>query len=208
MILATPTAVLKRLGLATSEDRLDTITSALQGVTYRIEADLRTPLALTDRVDYFSVPIYRVHPRQIQLNLTQGFVDTGTAVVITVSSAGFVADSTDTITLEDEDFEIDYESGIITMHKYIYSGTETISVTYTSGFAVSGQKLAIGSPAWLEEAAKAATVLILNAENFTRQKTRAPKHATNAVSREYTSIINNHIRPRSSGLSPWRGVTV
>ena len=208
MILASPTDVLNRLGMATSEDRLDSIKSALQGVTFKIESDLRTSLQQQARVDYFSVPVYRAHPRQIQLNLTQGFVDSTVPMVITVSSSGYVEDSTDTTILADDEYEIDFNNGKVTMHQYIYSGTETISVAYTAGYAVSSLDKIVGAPTWLGEAAKAATVLMLNAENFSRQKTKAFKADNNMANRIYTSIVNTHVRPRSSGISPWRGTEV
>ena len=208
MILATPSDVLKRIGLAESEDRLSAVQSALFGVTYKIEADIRTTLSQQARIDYFSPPTYRIPPKHIQLNLTQGFVDSTVAVVVTVSSSGYVADATTPTVLADSEYEIDFTKGQIVLSSNIYSGTETVSVAYTAGFAKDIQDRVVNAPSWLEEAAKAAAVLVLNAENFSRQKSKSFQADNNMANRMYTGIVNSHVRARSSGLSVWRGVEV
>lgn len=209
MLLASPTDVLSRLGLATSEDRLVSVKSALQGVTFKIESDIGTELSNRDRIDYFSVPSYNTQPRIITLRLAQGFVDRDSDIIVSLSTSGSISDSTSVIVIPEDEYEVDFNLGTVTIHGTIYSGSEVYSVQYTSGFGVSGaDKIAAGIPDWLEEAAKSATVLILNAENFSRQKTKNFKYDTNLAHRMYTNIVNPHIRPRSSGISPARETLV
>lgn len=178
--------------------------SVLSAATPIVESVLGTPLALSERIDWFDYIPSRMAGRftTLRLLLTQGFIVDGTFSLYLSEDGTAVDDVFTGLTalVENEDYFLNQETGVIELEVQPTVGRSTIAAYYEAGFSGETDSTI---PQWLNEAVISAAIGVLHTSKVAHKK-----EDITGRSRAMRSILcqqlNSHVRPRMIGAPPAR----
>lgn len=202
MILTTPTIVVERTRLQARSSSIDAATSALRAVTSIAESMIGTKLDRKLVTDYFSVKVSRFSSRSsLCFYPSRGFIDPKLPLSVRIGEKGErIQDFGTAKELGPEDYDIDYESGVLDIYDTLYNGNNNVAIQYTAGFTVGAGQVATGVPQWLEQAAISAAIASIQAHATPTQDTQYMGVQLRLIENQLSRVLNSHIRPRHNGI--------
>jgi hypothetical protein len=203
MRLAAASKLIQSMGVGSNTGSTPNAARALDFSFPIIENVLETRLTQGSRIDYFNFF------NGYEYRLENAFVDIDSVVVRESSDGlGLVAAGDGNI-VDEEDYYIDGERGLITLRRAPFKGVHTFSVAYDHGLPVddNDEELLVG-PQWLEEAAIAAGLLAINITPSVgpTAKNKVASKLTEEIRLMLRQILGQHLRPRMSVQYPSRSV--
>ena len=199
MFLANPQDVLQRMSLgSTAQGNITSAQSVLGAATPVVQNIIGTELSeatVYDRYDY-RIKRSRSKFEPYVLYLTRGFVNSEQSVVVYSSNDGKAVDLTGSNhdVIDPEHYDIDYDLGLITMHKDLAQYPGRSLVTYAAGFGVDGDQVAQDIPEWLKQAAITACVNLLH-QHVTAYNKSDIFNMQRGLHVALERLITTHIRP-------------
>lgn len=199
MKLATDTELLERMSLdPTRQGNISSANSALLSATSVIEGLIRTTLVRNSRIDYYQVkakPDTRVH-----FYLTQGFLDVDEAVSVYVETE-VITDVTTLTPLDAEDYYVDYVGGFVAVEDSIGPEASFVAISYTAGFNLDDDEIALFTPVVLKEAALTAATRSMHSHSASKNK-KDYVDFSSALTRQLYQLTNPLVRVGTKGLTP------
>jgi hypothetical protein len=215
MQLVATADALQSAGLSTIGDHITHMSRALEASTSVLENLLGTPLAASERFDWFSYTPSRLLQgkfQQVKFLLTQAHVDTDESFLVYETDrtltdfAPVLQDfSNGTLLVEGEHYFVDHERGSMTILKAVTKGTGSLLVKYSAGFREQGS-VAQKVPDWLVQAATAGAIRWSLAMQ-TKWNNKERVDLTPEVAAIFRFHINEKIRTRY-GEFPFRTLVV
>ena len=207
MKLANVNDVLERMKLQNmvGVGNTDSIESALESATSMLESVLRTPLALTSRIDYFdnTLGLYESFTPST-LALTQRYLTSAQVDVYNAPQNGDLLDDLTGLTpIDPLYYYVDRERGSIRILGDLNRSYAGLAVTYTAGFNEGSSKI----PYWLKEAAISAATYIHHTHSITHSKKDVLDMSKPLSGIVYTNV-NEHIYTPYDMDFPVRAETV
>jgi hypothetical protein len=202
--LITADAVIQRMSLGDHEDILNSVDSALTGVSALVSSTLDTKLdPLVDTVEVFLPDVnkyWATTPQGLlRIRLRNGFVNPGTVELKSGDTLASVRNHQGTVVSTD-DYDIDYERGYIYLN--LVHDLKYLSVKYSSGILVpAGLSEPSDVPDWLQEVALAYVPVVMN-QNQTTNRSAEMEPVLTALSKQAATILDAHARNLSFTHSP------
>lgn len=204
--LLTVDAVIQRMALGDHEDILNSVDSALVGVTEFLISRLDTqfdPLVDTVEVYLPNVKKYWDTTPQglLRLRLNNAFVNSGTVELKFGSSLGAVRGHMGDV-IPTTDYDVDYENGYIFLN--LSYDLKYVSVKYNSGILVPAgtpSPAVTDVPSWLQEVVLAYVPVVLN-QNQTTNRSTEVEPVVKVLAAHSLAILDTHVRNLSFSHTP------